>query len=106
MVTQFGISSEKKHIIWMDNLFISPRLLIALADEGFGGAGTVRIQKTAREEQEISSGTAKQKKILGKEKNRGLDPTLAALKLDYTTQIEWGKLYSRLSNDNRVLQVA
>ena len=69
----------------MDNLFISPRLLIALADEGFGATRTVRIQKTAREEEEIRAGTAKQKKILGKEKNRGLNPTLATLKLDYTT---------------------
>ena len=71
-----------------------------------GAAGTVRTQKTAREEEEIRAGTAKQKKILGKEKNRGLDPTLAALKLDHATQIEWGKLYGCLSNDNRVLQVA
>ena len=105
LVIQQGISSKKKYITQIDNLFILPRLLIALADEGFRAAGTVRIQKTAREEEEIRAGTAKQKKILGKEKNRGLNPTFTAFKLDYAIQIEQGKLYSCLSNDNRVLQV-
>lgn len=38
-----------KHIVWLDNLFISVKLLSRLRDEGIGVAGTVRTTKTRRE---------------------------------------------------------
>ena len=40
----------KKHIIWLDNLFISVKLLIRLRGLSIGGVGTVRTTKTKREE--------------------------------------------------------
>ena len=49
LVTQFGIAGDLQHIIWLDNLFTSARLLRQLKKEGFGAAGTVRTAKTARE---------------------------------------------------------
>lgn len=42
----------KGHCIWMDNLFTSDKLLRELRDRGIGGAGTVRMSKTKREENE------------------------------------------------------
>ena len=50
LVKQHGISDNFQHIIWLDNLFTSSRLLRQLKTEGFGAAGTVRTLKTAREE--------------------------------------------------------
>ena len=38
------------HIIWIDNLFTSVKLLERLRQEGIGGAGTVRTVRTKREE--------------------------------------------------------
>jgi hypothetical protein len=40
-----------KHIVWLNNLFISVKLLIRLRGLGIGGVGTVRITKTKRKEQ-------------------------------------------------------
>ena len=45
-----GPSNE--HIIWLDNLSTSARLLLQLAVLGFAAAGTVRTQKTAREKED------------------------------------------------------
>ena len=39
-----------KHVIWLDNLFTSVKLLTRLRELGIGGAGTVRTTKTKREE--------------------------------------------------------
>ena len=39
-----------KHIVWLDNLFISVKLLIRLRGLSIGGVGTVRTTKTKREE--------------------------------------------------------
>lgn len=100
LVKQHGISDGRYHIIWLDNLFTSARLLRVLREEGFRAAGTVRTKQTAREEIEEQRGTTK------KELNKGLHPTLAQLKLDHSTQIPWGRLYGRLSDDKMVLEFA
>ena len=39
-----------KHVVWLDNLFTSVKLLTRLRELGIGGAGTVRTTKTKREE--------------------------------------------------------
>ena len=57
LVTQQGILGGFQHIIWLDNLFTSARLLRQLKQEGFGAAGTVRTSKTAREKIEESGGS-------------------------------------------------
>ncbi len=106
LATQEGISTEYAHVIWLDNLFTSARLLSALKAEGFGAAGTVRTQKTRREVLEETSGTKEQKKELAKEKNRGLLPSLSDLKLIYGGQLDWGKLYGGISDDGNVLEFA
>ena len=38
-----------KHVVWLDNLFTSVKLLTRLRGLGIGGAGTVRTTKTERE---------------------------------------------------------
>ena len=98
LVTQKGILNNFQHVIWLDNLFTSARLLRQLKQEGFGAAGTVRTSKTAREKIEEKDQTAL------KEQNRGLNPLLSSLKLDHNAQIPWGQLY--LVSDGEVLQAA
>ncbi len=78
LVAQEGISRDHSHIVWLDNLFTSARLLARLDDEGFGAAGTVRTTKTSREELEAKEGTKAQREQ--QEPNRGLNPGLADLR--------------------------
>lgn len=106
LVTQEGISSGLEHIVWLDNLFTSARLLTQLADKGFGGAGTVRTTTTQREKDEQRSGTEAQRRKLPKEQNRGLQRCLSDLKTEHNLQIPWGSLYGALSEDDRVLEFA
>ena len=63
LLTQQGISKDYQHVVWLDNLFTSARLLTELLAEGFGAAGTVRTQKTEREKREENHGTRAQKPI-------------------------------------------
>ena len=104
LVTQEGICSKNKHIVWLDNLFTSTRLLQQLKEEGFGAAGTVRTTKTAREDIEASKGTQAQKQ--NKNENRGFKRSLANLKLEHNTQIPWGQLHAEVNDDGDILQVA
>ena len=104
LVTQGDIAKDYTHIIWLDNLFTSARLLSQLNSEGFGGAGTVRTTVTSREELEAIEGTQAQKK--SQEPNRGLDQRLADLKTKWNPSIDWGTLYGSLSSDGRVLELA
>ena len=97
LVSQEGISKNSNHIIWLDNLFTFTSLLTVLKKEGFGGAGTVRTTKTEREEQKDQA---------QKGQDRGLDRSLAVLKLRHNTQLLWGNLYVKLSHDKEVLQLA
>ena len=60
LITQQGVSGGFQHIIWLDNLFTSARLLRQLKQEGFGAAGTVRTAKTVRGNIEESAGSAQQ----------------------------------------------
>ena len=103
-MTQGDIAKDYTHIIWLDNLFTSARLLSQLNSEGFGGAGTVRTTVTSREELEVIKGTQAQKK--SQEPNRGLDQRLADLKIKWNPSIDWGTLYGSLSSDGRVLELA
>ena len=62
LLAQQGIANTNKHVVWLDNLFTSARLLSVLRELGFGAAGTVRVTKTKRDEYEEKHGTAAQKK--------------------------------------------
>ena len=104
LVTQEGIAKDHSHIVWLDNLFTSARLLSQLDLEGFGAAGTVRTTSTSREELEAKEGTKTQKKST--EPNRGLDQRLVDLKTKWSTALEWGKLYRSLSEDKKVMEYA
>ena len=106
LVSQPGIRNDNFYIIWLDNLFTSASLLIQLKKEGFGGAGTVRISKTAREEVEEKSGTTMQRQRAKKEQNRGMDRCLSEIKIRYTVQVLQGTEYAMVSKDNEVFQVA
>ena len=63
LVAQEGIAKDHSHIIWLDNLFTSARLLSQLDIEGFGAAGIVRTTSTSREELEAKEGIKTQKKL-------------------------------------------
>ena len=102
LVSQEDIAKDYSHIVWLDNLFTSARLLAQLDDEGFESAGTVRITKTRREELEAKEGTKAQREQ--QEPNRGLDQGLAELKTKWNAVLEWGKLYGRLLSDKRVME--
>ena len=106
LLSQFRINNDFRHIVWLDNLFISVRLLTQLEDDGFRAARTVRTTRTEREKKETKSDTKAQQQELQKEINRGLDPRLSDLKLKHNLQLEWGKLYVYLSEDKRVLQLS
>ena len=96
-----------KHTVWLDNLFISVKLLRRLRQLGIGGAGTVRTTKTKREELDGKKGQRE-----GQENSQTTSPieqidrTLADLKLLHQSQIEWGTLYGRLSKDGTVMEFA
>ena len=98
-----------KHVVWLDNLFTSVKLLTRLWRLGIGGAGTVWATKTKREEQgdlksDIEVATTRQ----GKKKAPAeqIKQTLAELKLTHTAQIPWGELYGELSKDGQVIEFA
>lgn len=90
-----------KHIVWLDNLFISVKLLTQLRELGIKGAGTVQITRTKREEQgdfegDIEEAVGRRKKVPAEQINR----QLAELKLTHSSQIPWGELYGALSKDS------
>ena len=104
LVAQEGINKDHFHIVWLDNLFISARLLTQLDEEGFGAAGTVRTSTTRREDLEATDGTQAQR--TSTEPNRGMDPRLLDLRNKWNAGIDWGKLYGYVSEDKRVLELA
>lgn len=109
LLLQADIQNDSRHVVWLDNLFTSVRLLATLSDEGFGAAGTVRTSKTKAEliaTTPEQSQQPQQTQLNSPEVNRGLDPSLAELKIEFNTQIPWGKLYGCLSADGKVLQFA
>jgi hypothetical protein len=52
----------KDHIVWLDNLFTTSRLLSHLRDQGIGAAGTVRTANTRREMMEAGMSEAQAEK--------------------------------------------
>ena len=106
LLQQQDISDDFSHVVWLDNLFTSARLLSVLRNLGFGAAGTVRTTKTQREILEEKGDEEAQKRQSKKEKNRDLLSCLSELKLKFGAQIEWGKLYGGISNDGNVLEFA
>ena len=98
------------HIVWIDNLFTSGRLLKTLRGLEIGGAGTVRTTKTQREEIEEQTQTKATKKTSKKkpptEKNRGLNQSIADIKIKHNTKIPWGRLYAETSEESQVIQFA
>lgn len=57
LLSQHEIADQFQHIIWLDNLFTSIRLLTQLEDDKFEAAGTVRTTRTKREKKEAKSDT-------------------------------------------------
>ena len=101
LLSQQGIFNASKHIVWLDNLFTSARLLKELRERDFEGAGTVRTTKTQREIIEENDDFPKQK-----EQNHGLNFSLSELKLRYNAVLEWGKLYGCVSEDKQMISFA
>ena len=104
LVAQKGINKDHFYIIWLDNLFTSARLLTQLDKEGFRAIGTIRTSTTRREDLEATDGTQAQR--ISTEPSRGMDPRLLDLRNKWNAGIDWGKLYSYLSKDKRVLELA
>ena len=94
--TKERLYPPRQHVVWLNNLFTSIKLLQRLCEEGIGAAGTVRTVKTQREEQEDL--TPKRKEYMS--------PSLVDLKLIHEGQIPWGTLYVELSNNGQVLELA
>jgi hypothetical protein len=95
-------------VVWIDNLFTSAHLLAELRKFGIGGAGTVRTTKTKREEMEektqpSQSSQPSQPSQLSqssqptREFNRGLNQSIADIKIRHNTKIPWGALYAEIS---------
>lgn len=94
------------HIIWLNNLFTSANLLARLRELGYEAADTVRTTKTEREKEKESHETAAQKRVFELGQNRGLNPILTDLKLNYNSALLWGALYEYLIATEEVLQLA
>ncbi|EON63739.1 hypothetical protein W97_02967 [Coniosporium apollinis CBS 100218] len=112
-----GIQNDSRHVVWLDNLFTSARLLSTLREQGFGAAGTVRTTRTKAEylaetapniqqSQQSQQQPQQRSQQQSREKDRGLDPSLLELKNNFSGQIPWGKLYGCLSKDGKVLEFA
>ena len=98
-----------KHVVWLDNLFTSVKLLTRLRGLGIGGVGTVRTTKTEREikgggEGDILAHVAGRKKV--KVAAEQINHRLADLKLTHAAQIEWGTLYAVTLKDGQVMEFA
>lgn len=78
LLAQDDIAKDYSHIVWLDNLFTSARLLSQLNDKGFGATETVRTTSIRRENLKAIEGTKAQREH--KKPNRGLDLRLAELK--------------------------
>lgn len=106
--TNEPLYSPGRHIVWLDNLFTSVKLLTRLRGLGIGGAGTVRTTKTKREELGDSEGdilinSGGSKKKIPTEQ---IDERLSHLKLHHTAQLPWGVLYGATSKDSNVMEFA
>lgn len=87
--THERLYAPEKHIVWLNNLFTSVKLLTRLRELGIGGVGTVRTTKTEREQKgkgegnirvDIYKGGGRKKvKVPAEQINR----KLAELKLTY-----------------------
>jgi hypothetical protein len=112
-----------KHVVWTDNLFSTVQLFATLRTLGIGAAGTVRTQKTRREElldrlnenrdeirekQPISTVNPNRPKnspptIPSKE---AYDPFLMSLRTYWEDVIPLGEKYGKLSKNRDVLELA
>ena len=98
------------HTVWLNNLFTSIKLLCRLRQLGIRGAGTIRTTKTRRKE--LKDNRQKRGQEKEQEKGQTISPTeqinrqLVDLKLLHQSQIEWGTLYRRLSEDGTVIEFA
>ena len=96
------------HVVWLDNLFTSVKLLTRLRELGIRGAGIIRTTKTKREELGDSEGDifvnarGSRKKLPAEQ----IDDRLSHLKLHHTTQLPWGVLYRATSKDSTVMEFA
>jgi len=90
------------HVVWIDNLFTSGRLLKTLRELEIGSAGTVRTRREEIEEQtqtKVAKKGSKNKPLA--EKNRGLNQSIADIKIKHNTKIPWGQLYAETSEENQ-----
>ena len=98
-----------KHVVWLDNLFTSIKLLTKLRGLGIRAAGTVQTTKTQRKEQgdlkgdiKVATKGEKKKKVPAEQ----ISQTLVELKLTHSAQIPWGKLYAEVSRNGQVIEFA
>ena len=108
--THKHLYAPEKHIVQLDNLFTSIKLLTQLQELGIKGTGTVQITKTEHEQKgkgegnirvDISKGGGRKKvKVPAKQINR----KLAELKLTHAAQIQQGTLYRTTSEDHQVIE--
>jgi hypothetical protein len=104
-------NNGQNHTVWLDNLFISERLLQTLRDYGIGGAGTVRTSSTKRENQNASqdasqdaSQNASQNTSISK--GFGINPILMEAKIRFKDRFQWGRFFSSTSLNKQVLHFA
>ena len=99
-----------KHVVWLNNLFISVKLLARLQELGIRGAGTVYTTKTERKKKGGEEGDILVNKSAGKKKVKvpveQINQRLADIKLTYASQIQWGILYAATSKDGQVMEFA
>ena len=97
-----------KHIVWLDNLFTSVKLLTRLRELGIRGAGTVRTTRTKREEQGDIEGDVLAVSVGRKKKvpTEQIDQRLVNLKLTHSAQLQWGTLYGATLKDGQVMEFA
>ena len=95
-----------KYVVWLDNLFISVKLLIRLQELGIGAAGTVRTTRIRCEELGDEEGNISSGRYKWKTPAEQMDPQLIELKLTHAAQILWGTLYGSLFKDSTVLELA
>ena len=106
LLQQHDISDDFRHIVWLNNLFTSARLLSKLIEIEFEDVDTVRTTKTRREMLEIIVSEKIQKSQSKKEKNKEFQNCLAELKTEYDAQLNWNTFYEDLFDDDQMLEFA
>lgn len=104
-----SILPRERHILWLDNLFTTIKLLERLRIEGIGAAGTVRTTKTPREQQEeqrVEQDRSALPELGRKPEVERFDEELINVRLYHANSIEWGTKFIKISQNKTVAQFA